>query len=47
MTKHRPLRRKCEICQREFAAVDVMPAAMIRPAVTELTQEFAKTRSHK
>ncbi len=38
MTKHRPVRRKCEICQKEFAAVDVMPAAMIRPAVTELIQ---------
>ncbi len=38
MTKHRPVRRKCDICQKEFAAVDVMPAAMIRPAVTELIQ---------
>ncbi len=38
MTKHRPVQRKCEICQREFAAADLMPAAMIRPAVTELIQ---------
>jgi uncharacterized membrane protein len=38
MTRHRPVRRKCDICQKDFAAVDVMPAAMIRPAVTELIQ---------
>ena len=36
MTTHRPIRRKCEICQKDFAAVDVMPAALVRPAVTEL-----------
>jgi hypothetical protein len=39
MTKHWPIRRKCEICHKDFVSVDVMPAAMIRPAVTELIQE--------
>ena len=46
MSKHRPVRRTCDICQKECVAVDVMPAAMIRPAISELIQEEHPAWSH-
>ncbi|QDU92530.1 DUF1003 domain-containing protein [Lignipirellula cremea] len=39
MSKRPAARRRCEICQKEFAIVDVMPAAFVRQAVSDLILE--------
>lgn len=39
MSKHRVTRRTCQICQKEFPAAEVMPAALVRQAVTTRIQQ--------
>ena len=45
MSKHRVTKRTCPICQKEFPAVEVMPAAMVRPAVVQRIQQDHAARS--
>ncbi|MCB9874296.1 MAG: DUF1003 domain-containing protein [Planctomycetaceae bacterium] len=39
MSKHPITRRTCQICQKEWSANEVMPAAIVRPAVVERIQQ--------
>ncbi|MCA9179095.1 MAG: DUF1003 domain-containing protein [Planctomycetales bacterium] len=39
MTKHSTRKQTCQICHRDFAAVDVMPAALVRSPVVDRIQQ--------
>lgn len=39
MSKQRVAKQTCQVCQKEFPSVGVMPGALVRPAVVDLIQQ--------